>query len=352
MTSNAAAPPTWPELLTALIGGTDLTRDEALWAMTEIMTGEAPAICLAGFLVALRAKGESVTELRALADVMVAQARRITVPGETLDIVGTGGDRSHTVNISTMSAIVIAGAGRTVVKHGNRAASSSSGSADVVEALGVDLSLPPERVEEIAAEAGITFCFANQFHPAMRYAAEVRGGLKVATAFNLLGPLTNPARPTYAAIGVADARMAPIMAGVFAERGQAAAVFRGHDGLDELTTVDASSLWWVRDGKVSEHTLTPEDVGLVRVAPEALRGGEPAHNAAVVRALLAGRKDPVRDAVLLNAGTALAVAAGTAGHDTEAIVAAVSAGMVEAAESIDSGAASAVLDRWVAATRR
>ncbi|HEV7172198.1 anthranilate phosphoribosyltransferase, partial [Pedococcus sp.] len=186
----------WPDLLSMLLRREDLSTAQAAWAMHEVMSGEATPVQLAGFLVALRAKGESVEELRGLADVMLEHAHRIEVAGPSLDIVGTGGDRAHTVNISTMAAVVIAACGITVVKHGNRAASSSSGSADVLEALGVDLTLSPERVEQVAREAGITFCFAQTFHPAMRHAAAARGGLGVGTAFNALGPLTNPAQPT------------------------------------------------------------------------------------------------------------------------------------------------------------
>lgn len=343
---------TWPDLLTVLVGGSDLTLEQAQWAMNEVMRGEATPIQLAGFLMALRVKGESVAEIRGLADVMLAHAHRIEVPGPTIDIVGTGGDRQNTVNISTMSAIVMAASGVRLVKHGNRAASSSSGSADVLEALGVDLTLPPEQVRQVALEAGITFCFANAFHPAMRHAAPARSGLGVATAFNLLGPLTNPAQPTWTAVGVADKRYAPIIAGVFASRGTDAAVFRGRDGLDELTVSDVSDLWWVRNGEVSELQITPEAVGVRRHPLDDLRGGDAVQNAAVVRAVLSGEEGAARQAVLLNAGAALAVASGAADATSEAITAAIAAGVRRAAETIASGAALATLDGWVAATRR
>lgn len=343
---------TWPDLLTVLVGGSDLTLEQAQWAMNEVMRGEATPIQLAGFLMALRVKGESVAEIRGLADVMLAHAHRIEVPGPTIDIVGTGGDRQNTVNISTMSAIVMAASGVRLVKHGNRAASSSSGSADVLEALGVDLTLPPEQVRQVALEAGITFCFANAFHPAMRHAAPARSGLGVATAFNLLGPLTNPAQPTWTAVGVADKRYAPIIAGVFASRGTDAAVFRGRDGLDELTVSDVSDLWWVRNGEVSELQITPEAVGVRRHPLDDLRGGDAVQNAAVVRAVLSGEEGAARQAVLLNAGAALAVASGAADATSEAITAAIAAGVRRAAETIASGAALDTLDGWVAATRR
>ena len=210
MTESSAAS-TWPDLLSTLIAGRDLGTDQTRWAMGEIMRGEAPTACVAGFLVALRAKGETVAELTGLADEMLAHSERFEVPGRSLDIVGTGGDRAFTVNVSTMAALVIAGAGITVVKHGNRAASSASGSADVLEALGIRLDQAIDRVGPIASEVGITFCFAGLFHPSMRHAGPVRRALGVATAFNFLGPLTNPAQPQAAAIGVADARMAPLV---------------------------------------------------------------------------------------------------------------------------------------------
>ena len=257
MTTPTPAGFTWPDLLAALLRREDLTTEQAGWAMAEVMSGEASPVQLAGFLVGLRAKGESVEELRGIADVMLEHAHRIEVAGETIDVVGTGGDRLHSVNISTMTAIVVAATGLRVVKHGNRSASSSTGSADVLESLGVSLTLTPPQVAEVAGRAGITFCFANAFHPSMRHAAVTRRDLGVGTAFNALGPLTNPAQPTYAAVGVADARIAPLIAGVFAGRGRAASVFRGDDGLDELTLATTSTIWWVRDGEVTEPHPRP-----------------------------------------------------------------------------------------------
>ena len=342
----------WPDLLAALLRREDLTTEQAGWAMAEVMSGEASPVQLAGFLVGLRAKGESVEELRGIADVMLEHAHRIEVAGPTIDVVGTGGDRLHSVNISTMTAIVVAATGLRVVKHGNRSASSSTGSADVLEALGVSLTLSPEQVAEVADRVGITFCFANAFHPSMRHAAVTRRDLGVGTAFNALGPLTNPAQPTYAAVGVADARIAPLIAGVFAGRGRAASVFRGDDGLDELTLATTSTVWWVREGSVTQLSLDPTDVGLGRSPVEALRGADAAHNAQVVRDLLAGAPGPVRDAVLLNAGIALATASGLGDGPPSrpALVEGVSAGIARAADAIDTGAAAALLDRWVATT--
>ena len=343
---------TWPALLTDLIAGRDLDRPTAEWAMGQIMSGEATPSQVAGFLIGLRAKGESIEEMRGLAEQMLAHARRIEVPGPSLDIVGTGGDRAHTVNISTMSAMVAAAAGVRLVKHGNRAASSSSGSADVLEALGVDLSLPPERVVEVASEAGITFCFAQTFHPSFRHTAVPRRDLGIGTAFNFLGPLTNPAQPTYAAVGCADARMAPLLAGVFAHRGKDAAVFRGDDGLDEVTVSTTTHVWWVREGSVTERSLDPTRLGVELHPIEELRGGDAAHNAGVVRDVFAGAMGAVRDAVLLNAGIALALTRPDTGASEGDFDRDVRAGMDLAAQAIDSGAATGLVERWVAATRR
>lgn len=342
---------TWPALLTTLLSGEDLTGEQTRWAMRQMMSGDAAPTQIAGFLVALRAKGETVTELRALADVMLEHARPIEISGPTLDIVGTGGDMAGTVNISTMSAICIAAAGVKVVKHGNRAASSKSGTADVLEVLGVSLSLPPEAVAAVAEEAGISFCFAQTFHPSFRHTASPRRELGIGTALNVLGPMTNPSRPTYSVVGVADDRVAPLMAGVFAQRGTDALVFRGDDGLDELTVADGSRLWWVVGGEAAELHLTPESVGLPRSPLDSLRGGDAEHNAEVARRLFAGERGPVRDAVVLNAGAAVALTRSGPGVPSDP-VAAIRAGMDEIEEVLDSGRAREQLERWVRATRQ
>ncbi|ROS30905.1 anthranilate phosphoribosyltransferase [Cellulomonas sp. PhB150] len=342
--------PTWPDLLTSLVARQDLTTSQASWAMDEIMSGEASPIRIAGFLVALRAKGETVEELTGLADTMLSHAKRISVPGRTLDIVGTGGDRAHTVNISTMSALVIAGAGIHVVKHGNRAASSSSGSADVLEELGIRLDHTPERVAQIATEAGITFCFAQVFHPSFRHTAAARAGLGIATAFNFLGPLTNPAQPDSAAIGVADARMAPLVAGVLAGRGKSAVVFRGEDGLDEIAATGPTRLWEVRDGAVTESVVDWSELGVAPVTLAELRGADAAYNADVARRLLAGEPGAVRETVVLNVAAAL-IADGTLPGTAEgSLVERLLAGAEHARTALDSGAASAALARWQAAS--
>ncbi len=337
---------TWPDVLSALVAGQDLTAPQAAWAMSEILAGDATPVQIAGFAVALRAKGETIEEVTGLADAMLAAANPISVPGRLLDVVGTGGDRSMSVNISTMAAIVAAGAGATVVKHGNRSASSESGSADVLEALGLRLDLTPARVAEVAGEAGITFCFSAAFHPAMRHAAVARRELGIGTTFNFLGPLTNPTRPAAQAIGCADPRMAPVMAGVFAGRGVDAWVFRGDDGLDELTTTTTSSVWTVHDGAVETATVDPRALGIAPATTADLRGGNAAHNAEVVRRVMDGEVGPVRDAVLLNAGAALAVHAADDGD----VATRLAAGFERARAAVDDGAAAAVLQRWVAAS--
>lgn len=340
----------WPAVLSALVSGNDLDTDSTAWAMEEILSGNATSAQIAGFAVALRAKGETLAEVQGLVDSMYRHATPLTVEGRVVDIVGTGGDRAKTVNISTMSAVVIAGAGARVVKHGNRAASSASGSADVLEELGVRLDVPPARIPDILGEVGITFCFAPVFHSSLRFAAVPRRELGIATTFNFLGPLTNPARPEAMAVGVADSRMAPIMAGVFADRGADALVFRGDDGLDEITTTTTTTVW-VADGTrgtVAETSLDPKSFGLRYSSAEALRGGDVAFNAKAFDRILDGEKSAVRDAVLLNAAAGLVAYEGVSGDLDDRMKIAV----LRAAESIDSGAARRVLDSWAAATQR
>ncbi|WP_150243638.1 anthranilate phosphoribosyltransferase [Nocardiopsis quinghaiensis] len=340
---SAVTERTWSNLITALLDGRTLSAADTEWAMNEIMSDAATDVQIAGFVVALRAKGEDVSEVTGLARGMLANAVRISVPGPTLDIVGTGGDRAHTVNVSTMAAIVASAAGARVVKHGNRAASSSCGTADVLERLGVVLDLPPELTARVAEEAGITFCFAPHFHPSFRYASKTRRELAVPTVFNFLGPLTNPAQPSTSAIGVFDERMCEVIAGVFARRGSSALVFRGDDGLDELTTTTTSTVWVVRDGTARRETLDPADLGIARSRPEDLRGGDVEFNAQAVRDLVAGRPGPVRDAVLLNAGAALAAVDGVRGPLLEAV----RAGYERAAAVVDDGGAERTLEHWV-----
>lgn len=346
--------PTWPDVLSALVAGQDLSADAAAWVMNQVMSGSASDAQLAGFLTALRAKGETAEEMFGLSSMMLEHAHTFSVEGPTIDIVGTGGDRAMTVNISSMSAIVMAAAGALVVKHGNRAASSKSGSADMLEALGVRLDLSLEDVERVVHACGITFCFALTFHPSMRHAGSVRRELGIGTAFNFLGPLTNPAQPRYTAVGCADLRMAPLLADVFARRGTRAVVFRGEDGLDEITPATTTQVWWAADGQVHPWRVDPRRLGLPLHPVDALLGGDAAHNAQVTRDLLAGEQGAVRDAVLLNAGTALALLqSGETGQQPtseEHLHTLIGEGMRAAAEAIDSGAAAATVDRWVAAS--
>jgi len=340
----APAPASWPAVLSALLRGESLSSADTAWVMGEVMAGDASPAQVAGFAVALRAKGETAAEVAGLVEVMLAEAAPVTVAGRVVDTCGTGGDRSNTVNLSTMAALVVAGAGVPVVKHGNRAASSACGSADLLEALGVVVDLPPDAVGPCVEQVGIAFCFAPVFHPGMRHAAVARRDLGVPTVFNVLGPLTNPARPAAQAVGVADARLAPVMAGVLAARGADALVFRGDDGLDELTTTGPSTVWVVVGGAAREESFDPATLGVPRAELATLRGGDAAYNAGVARALLAGEAGPVRDAVLLNAAAAIAAFGG--GDDP--LVERLRTGWAEAAAALDSGAAGAVLERWVA----
>ena len=337
---------TWSGLLAELLEGHSLTADQTRWAMGEIMAGEASDAQIAAFVVALRAKGETPAEVNGVVAAMLDNAVRLPVSLElsarAVDTCGTGGDRAHTVNISTMAALVVAGAGIPVIKHGNRAASSQTGSADLLEALGIVLDLSPAGVAHCVQEAGIGFCFATMFHPALRHAGPTRGQLGIPTIFNVLGPLTNPAQPGAQAVGVSSLPLAPVMAQVLAARGTSALLFRGHDGLDELTPVTTSQVWIVRNGQVTEEVLDPADLGIPRVEQDALRGGNAETNAEVARRVLAGEQGAVRDAVLLNAAAAIAAArAADAG-----LVDRLADGLEVARQALDSGAAANALDRW------
>ncbi|EST34169.1 anthranilate phosphoribosyltransferase [Streptomyces roseochromogenus] len=336
----------WPKLLDSLLRRSDLHARDTAWAMDQVMSGAAPPAALAGLLVALRAKGETVEEVEGLVRSAYRHALPLEIAGPALDIVGTGGDGSDSVNVSTMSAIVAAGAGARVVKHGNRSASSACGSADVLEELGVVLDLSPQDVRDVAEDVGITFCFARLFHPAMRHAAPTRRSLGVRTVFNLLGPLCNPARPSAQAVGVADPAAAPLIARVLARRGVSALVFRGDDGVDELSVTTTSAIWSVTGSGIRSETFDPRDIGFTLASPDALRGGDPAHNARVARDILAGEQGPVRDAVLLSAAAGLAALEPCDRPVAERL----EDGVRRAAASIDSGAAASILERWVAVT--
>ncbi len=338
----------WPDVLTTLTRGESLTAGDTAWAMDEIMAGAATPAQLAAFAVLLRAKGETPEELAGLVRTMLARSAPVPFTGRAVDVVGTGADRAHTVNISTMAAIVVAAAGRPVVKHGNRAASSACGAADVLEELGVVIDLPGDAVAACVAEVGIGFCFAPLFHAGMRHTGAPRRELGIPTPFNFLGPLTNPARVTAAAIGCADRRMAPLMAEVLAVRGDTALVFRGDDGLDELTTTTTSSVWIAQDGTVTETSLDPAVLGIAAVTPADLRGGDRVHNAAVVHEVLAGGGGGVRDAVLLNAAAGIAAYDGLPGSLEDSLA----AGLAAATVAVDTGAAATVLARWIDAASR
>ncbi len=343
----------WSGILTTLLDGRDLSVAESTWAMRQIMAGSATPSQLAGFLVALRVKGETVDEIVGFRDAILEAALPLPVSAEVLDIVGTGGDRFGTVNVSTMSAVVAAASGIPVVKHGNKAASSSSGSSDVLAALGVDLTLAPQAVAESLDRTGITFAYASAFHPGFRHAGPTRAELGVPTVFNFLGPLCNPARAEANAVGVAQLDRVPLITGVFRTRGATALVFRGDDGLDELTTTGHSRLWEVSLGDVHEHDIDPRDLGIPLAEIDDLLGGDPGHNAEVVLETFDGRPGAVRDIVLLNAAAGI-VAYGLFRDPTQVqtpILERLADAQGVAAEAIDSGAAAAKLTEWVEVTR-
>ncbi|MEK6343200.1 MAG: anthranilate phosphoribosyltransferase [Curtobacterium sp.] len=321
---------TWPSVISALMARQDLSIRQSTWAMEEIVQGRATSAQIAAFAVALRAKGETVDEVVGFRDAILDAAVPLDVDPMALDIVGTGGDVVGTVNVSTMAAIVIAAAGVPVVKHGNRASSSKSGSSDV------------HRV-------GLTFAFASAFHPGFAHAGPVRREIGVPTVFNFLGPLVNPARCEANAVGVAQLELVPIITGVFQTRGATALVFRGDDGLDELTTTGHSHIWEVTGGRVIEHDLDPRDLGIARARTEDLLGGDPEHNAAVVHRVLAGETGPVRDIVLLNAAAGLVSfrLAETPAEADRPILQRFREQLAVAAEAIDSGAAARKLADWV-----
>jgi anthranilate phosphoribosyltransferase len=342
----------WPEILTTVLGGRDLSVSESTWAMRQVMQGDATPSQLAGFLVALRAKGETVDEIVGFRDAILEAAVPLPVPADVLDIVGTGGDRYGTVNVSTTASIIVAAARVPVVKHGNRASSSKSGSSDVLAALGVDLTRSPERVAEVLSEVGITFAFASAFHPGFRHAGATRAELGIPTVFNFLGPLCNPARAEANAVGVAQLDRVPLITGVFQTRGATALVFRGDDGMDELTTTGHSRVWEISRGDVREHDLDPRDLGIPRAEISDLLGGDATHNAAIVRRVLEGEPGPVRDIVLLNAAAGIVSYRlfRDAAELQQPFVERISAAYAEAAAAVDSGAAAAKLDAWVAAS--
>jgi anthranilate phosphoribosyltransferase len=338
--TSAAPAFAWPEVLARLTRGEDLDDTTTSAVMASIMEGDATPAQVAGLLMALRMKGETTEEIVGLVRAMRGYALQVRVDGPVVDTCGTGGDRAGTFNVSTVAALVAAGAGARVAKHGNRAASGRCGSADLLEAWGVVIDLPPAGVQACIAEVGIGFCFAPTFHPAMRHAMAPRRELGVPTVFNFLGPLTNPAGARHQTIGVSDAAMAPRMAGVLARLGtEHALVFTGEDGLDELTTTGRSRIWEVRGESVVEDVFDPSDHGIATATVEQLRGGDVGDNMRIADAVLAGERGAPRDIVVLGAAAAL-YAADLAVEWSEALDAAASA--------LDSGAALGVLERWIA----
>lgn len=321
--------------------------------MDQIMTGAATPAQIAAFGVSMKMKRPTAAEVRELADTMLGFAQRVptdVIGTDTVDVVGTGGDRANTVNLSTMAAIVVAAAGLPVVKHGNRAASSRSGGADMLEALGVRIDLGPQEVARCVAEVGIGFCFAPVFHPSFKYAGPPRREIGVPTVFNLLGPLTNPASPRAGLIGCAFGDLAEVMAGVFAARRASVLVVHGDDGLDELTTTTTSTIWRVQAGTIDKLTFDPLGFGFPRARVDDLVGGDAEFNAAEARSVFGGATGPVRDAVVLNAAGAMVAHAGLSSHAEW--LPSWEDGLTRAARAIDSGAAQRLLDRWAGFTQQ
>ena len=344
----------WPVVLGALTRGEQVPVEHTHWAMREIMSGVATPAQISAFVIALRMRGETAEDIAALVDVMLEFAVTIDPHGPAIDTCGTGGDGAHTVNISTMAAVLLASAGVRVVKHGNRAASSKCGSADVLEALGVKIDLSPERTQSVFDELGLTFCFAPTFHPALRHAGPTRREIGIPTVFNFLGPLANPAQPQAQIVGVADAQRAPLIADVLRLRGTKAIVVRGNDGLDEASIFAPTTCWatWIDDA----FTIEPSDFGIPQHDPAALTGGDAAFNADVARRLLSGETDGAltasADAVALNAAVAVVAwraATGTPSVDPKTDIA---AAFGEMRAHLASGAPGATLTAWAAATQR
>lgn len=334
----------WAGYISKLDNGLDLEPVEAQSVMREVLEDRADKEDLKQFLLALKNKGETPEEVGALVAQMYQYCAPINIAARSVDTVGTGGDGAHTINISTTAAIIAAAAGSRVVKHGNRAASSKSGAGDLLEALGVAINLDGPKVEETVSQLGIGFCFAPVFHPAMRYAAAARKELATATVFNILGPLANPAKPKAAAIGVANDRMHLVMAQVLAERGVEGFVFRGDDGLDEITLATTTSVLTIGNGEISSDRIDAKDFSLENAPISALVGGDAQENARITKAIFAGERGAPRDAVLLNAAAAIAA---FDGESELSIHERLNRSLVKATESVDSGRASVLLESWV-----
>ena len=334
----------WPRVLATVVGGTDLEEGTAAAVLSEIMGGEVDPARTAALLAGLRAKGESASEIAGFVRAMLDHVVPIDLDGPLLDTCGTGGDGADTFNVSTVSALVVAAAGVPVAKHGNRSASSRCGSADLLEAWGVAIDLPPDAVATCVRELGIGFLFARTFHPAMRHVGPIRASLGIRTVFNSLGPLSNPAGASHQIVGVSDVRLAPVMADALARLGKAhALVFCGTDGLDELTTTGPSRMWEVRDGEVTASTFDPTEVGIPSAELADLQGGHVARNVEIADALLAGSPGAPADMVALNAGAALYAAD---------VADSIGDGVARAREVLASGSAATLRDRWVARSQQ
>ena len=334
----------WAGIIAKVENGLDLSPLEAQSVMREVLEDRADKELLKSFLIALKNKGETPEEVGALVAQMYQFCAPITINERAVDTVGTGGDGAHTINISTTAAIIAAAAGSRVVKHGNRAASSKSGAGDLLEALGVAINLDGAKVAQTVSELGIGFCFAPIFHPAMRFAAPARKELATATVFNILGPLANPAKPKAAAIGVANDRMHLVMAQVLAERGVEGFVFRGDDGLDEITLATTTSILTIGNGEISSDRIDARDFSLANAPISALVGGDAQENARITKAIFTGERGAPRDAVLLNAAAAIAA---FDGEFELSIHERLSKSLKKATESVDSGKANSLLGEWV-----
>jgi anthranilate phosphoribosyltransferase len=340
---------TWSQIIETLTNGLDLNTSSAQWAMNEILQGNAEIAQIKEFLLALKGKGEIAEEVNAFVSVMYQHSAPIDIVERAVDTVGTGGDGFNTINISTTAAIVAAAAGAKVVKHGNRAASSKSGSADLLEALGVNIDLVGNGVETVFREVGIGFCFAPKFHPAMRFAAPARKELGVPTIFNILGPLANPAKPKAAAIGVANDRMHLLMAEVLVAKGVDGFIFRGDDGLDEISLATTTSVLTIGQGEISSDLIDPADFGISRAPISELVGGDAQFNANVSRAIFNGEHGAPRDAVALNAAAAIAA---YKGEFNKSLLERMQDGYEAAIKAIDTGAATNLLENWVSVSQR
>ncbi len=333
----------WSQIFSQLDSRKDLAVADVHWAMGQILDGKAEVEDIKNYLTKLSAKGEVASEISAMVDQMFAHAAPISIPDRAVDIVGTGGDGFNTVNISTMSAIVTTAAGARVVKHGSRAASSKCGSADFLEALGININVNGEGVAEIVRQIGIGFCFAPKFHPALRHAAPARKELGVPTIFNVLGPLANPAKPIAIALGVAKEKFQPIMAQVLAKRGCEGFVFRGDEGIDELSLATTSTVYQVSEGQVSVEKFDPSNIGMERSPISELVGGDSEFNVRAAREVFAGKESAVKDAVILNAASAIAAFKADFNLSVEQQFA---NGAVLARQAIESGSAATLVEKW------